>query len=220
MNNDSILQNLTKAFEVLKDSWSSKSEAITKCIVETAVYDADMAMDMWHYILLQNREKLREKDVAEKCVCDIVEKYEEKNKSKYHFWGREYEYIIVLDYIAPYLVKRPEMIKLIFGETINAGNYYSNHSVPSLIAGILLQGKPQVTSFLIETLASNKMMFDITIGDLLRRAYELIEEVYENTDVNKLYSITPEVKNALLSSLDFIKDDKDKADCMVTLLSI
>ena len=220
MSDNTILQSLIKAFEILKDSWSSKSEAITKCIAETEVYDSDIAMDMWLYILQQNREKLKEKDVAEKCVCNVVEKIEEKNKNKYDFWGREYEYVIVLDHIAPYIVKRPEMIKLIFGESVNAGNYYSNHSVPSLIAGIFLQNKPQIASCVIEEMAKNRMMVDVTIGDLLRRAYELIEEVYKNTDLNKLYSITPEVKEALLSSIELIKNESEKADCLITILSI
>ena len=35
MNNEIILQSLTEAFEIIKDSWDTKKEAIINCIVET-----------------------------------------------------------------------------------------------------------------------------------------------------------------------------------------
>ena len=51
MDNGIILQSLTDAFEVLKDSWATKKEALIHCIVETEVYDGEIAMSMWQYIL-------------------------------------------------------------------------------------------------------------------------------------------------------------------------
>lgn len=51
MNNEIILQSLKESFEILKDSWETRNEAIVNCIVETEAIDGDMAMDMWNYIL-------------------------------------------------------------------------------------------------------------------------------------------------------------------------
>ena len=217
MDDDFILQSLIKAFEVLKDSWSTKSEVITKCIVETEVYDGDVAMDMWLYILQKNRKELGEKDFAEKCVHNVLAKFEVLNRKQYDEWSSEYR--VVLDHVAPYIIKSPELIKLIFGETAISGDYYPDHLVPSLIAGILLENKPQIVSCVINALAHNKKLTDVTIGDLLRKAYKLIEDVYDDSDINDLYVFSPEVKKAILSSIDLVEDQKEKADCIITLLS-
>ena len=219
MSDDFILQSLIKAFEVLKDSWSTKSEVITKCIVETEVYDGDVAMDMWLYILKKNRKELGEKDVAEKCVHNVLDKFEAQNRYKYDEWSSVFKYRVELDHIVPYMIKKPEMIKLIFGEAAILGDYYPDHLVPSLMAGIFLENKPQIASFITEVLAKNKKLIDITIGDLFRKAFELIGEVYDDSDINELYALSPEVKKAIFSSFDLVEDQKEKADCIITIMS-
>ena len=50
MDKDTVIRNLCDAFETIKDSWETKKDAIINCIVETELYDGDLAMDMWLYI--------------------------------------------------------------------------------------------------------------------------------------------------------------------------
>ena len=163
---------------------------------------------------------MKEKNIAEECIYGVVSKFEAKYGG--HHWD---DYGVVLKHIAPYMAKRPEMIKLIFGDTTISEDY-SSQTYSSLIASLLLQNKPQIAFCIIEALIKNKKLVNITIGDLLRKAVELIERTYDDSDIeedsdfNNVYKITPEVKEALLSGTEMIKREKEKADCIITILSI
>ncbi|MBQ6378127.1 MAG: hypothetical protein IJJ56_04965 [Prevotella sp.] len=219
MNDVFILQSLMESFDILKNSWNSKRETIINCIVETGIYDGETAMNMWLYILQNNKNKLKNKETAEACINEVLNRFHDKHK----FYGSEYDYRAILEYVAPYIANNNQIIELIFGCAYNAGDRKSSiweNLIPACIAGIILQKKPHAVKSLILSLSRNMYLIDTTIGDLLRRALEFIDRTSMNSELNDEYFVTPDVKDTLLTSIGALNSAEERADCMVTILSL
>lgn len=223
MNNDLIIQSLTESFEVLKDSWSTKKEAITNCIVETELFDGSLAMDMWHYVLKKNEELLNCEEETKCLVYDVIERFYHKHE---RYCNTEYVCKVIIEHIAPHIINKEDLIYDIFGNAYNAGYvevgafaHFCNY-IPMLIACILLQENAKIVSLLMNYLSQNMNMKEISIGKLLIEANGFIENIQKHEEkFQKLYKVTPQVKEALLSSLDYIKDPEIKAECTIAIIS-
>ena len=129
----------------------------------------------------------------------------------------------MLDHVAPHMVHNEELIKLLFEKTYNVGyssSYVYFEKISCLIASIFLQDSYSAVQTLIKSLANNKNMIDVSIGMVLRDTSKFLEEVSSNSELSELYSVTPEIKELLLNSLNLIKDAEDRADCTITILSL
>lgn len=223
MNQNVVLQNLLEAFEVLKDSWATKKGALIRCIVETEVYDGDIAMSMWQYILQKNQSIISNKEESQYLISGVLKRFCDKYNGYYcQFSGRN-DMRTMLEHVAPHLVHNEELIKLIFEKSYNAGydsSYMYYDELSCFIASILLQGSPSIVYALFKSLANNKNMLDVSIGMILRDTSNFLEEVSSNSELSELYSVTPEIKELLINSLDMIKDAEDCADCTITILSL
>ena len=212
MNNEIILQSLTEAFEVLKDS----------CIVETEHYDGDMAMDMWLYILQSNQESLMDLDASESLIHEVIDHFCKRNE-KYNNLDR-YVCHAILEHVAPHMIRKDNLIDYIFGRTFNAG-YSINHTgyeyIPMLIGAILLIGQAQIVRTLLGSLSRNNYLENISVGELFIKAnYYIKNEIQNNLDIfGKEYTISNEVKMSLFDSLDIIKDKEMRAECTIAFLS-
>ncbi len=222
MNNEIILQSLTEAFEVLKDSWDTKKESIIACIVETEHYDGDLAMDMWLYILQNNQEYLKDIELSDSLIHDVIRCFCEKNE-KFCNLDR-YDCHAIMEHIAPHLIRNEKLIDHIFGKAINAGysiKYNGSEYIPMLIGVILLIGQAQIVRTLIESISRNNNWEKISVGELFLKAkYYIKEEIQYNSEIfGKEYTISNEVKMSLLDSLDIIKDKEIRAECTIAFLS-
>ncbi len=223
MNNDIILQNLAEAFDVLKNSWDKKREALIYCIVETETYDGEMALSMWQYIIQKNIRKLSEKEGAEQLFYDVLNRFCERLNSHYNSCSGSNELWVMLDHVSPHLVQNSELIKILFGRSYNAGyksSYVYREIVSALVASIFLQGNLMIIELLMKALADNKHLVEVSIGVIFRDAFKFIEEISPDSELGERFQFTPEIKGVLINSLDFIKDKEERADCMVTLLSL
>lgn len=223
MDNDTILQTLTDAFEVLKDSWRKKKEALIHCIVETEAYDGDVAMSMWQYILQKNQSIITNKKESEDLISEVLNRFCDKYYGYYRqFSGRE-DIRTMLDHVAPHMIRNEEVIKLIFEKAYNVG-YHSSYvffeKVSCLICSILLQDSYSAVQTLINSLINNKNMKDVSIGMVLRDTLKYLEEVSSNSELSEMYAVKPETRELLINSLDLIKDSKERADCTITILSL
>lgn len=228
MNNEIILQSLTEAFEVLKDSWETKKEAIINCIVETEQYDGALAMDMWLYIL-QNHIPIITQEGANSLIDDVLDRFLKKNEVN-DFSSGENRCRAILNHVAPYLIKNEELIKAIYGNTYNAGyKCYPNLEWDDIltinsavcVACILLLGNSHVVEVLIKSLAQNNLMYEIPMGHLLLRANKYVEYICRNDSIfDHKYSISPEVKETLIRSLGYIEDKTERAECTIAFLSL
>ena len=164
------------------------------------------------------KSKLKNKETAESCINEVLYRFQKKHK----FYGNEYEYRAMLEYVAPYIVNNTQLIELIFGCAYNAGDCenYRDYLIPACIAGIILQQNAQAVESLIFSLSHNMYLFNTTIGDLLRRSLHFIEVVSNNSELNETYFVTPDVKDVMLTSIDAINNAEERADCMVTILSL
>lgn len=228
MNNEIMLQSLSDAFEILKDSWESKKEAIINCIVETERYDGSLAMDMWFYILQCHIPIITQED-ANSFVDDVLERFLKKNE-EHDYSSGENRCRAILNHVAPHLIKNEDLIKAIYGNTYNAGyKCYPDLQWDDIltinsavcVACILLLGNPHIVEVLIKSLAQNEFMFEIPMGHILLRANKHIEYICRNEDeFGKKYAVSTEVKEALLNSLQYIKDKVERAECTIAFLSM
>ena len=227
MKNEIILQSLTDAFRVLKDSWDTKKEAIINCIVETEAYDGSLSMDMWLYILQNHMPITNEEDVG--ClVDDVFARFVKRNEDNTYL----YNYCRgCFNHIVPHLIFKDELINAIFGKTCNAGfKFHFAESISDIdefhynivcISCILLLGNKHSTEVLIKSLSQNLFTQGLSMGKLLLKANECIEYIGRNEEkFGKKYEISQEVKEALLNSLVFIEDKIERAECTVAFLSL
>lgn len=225
MNNEIILQNLCDAFEVLKDSWESKREAIINCIVETEIYDGDTAMDMWAYILQKNSILLEDKEGVMHLIDEVLDSFHVKYEgtSIHH---NIYACRAILHHVSSHLSKNERLIKLIFGKSLNAGYKIDKWGgiyeyIPMCIAGILLQGNCQIVELLIKSLAENSLIKDISIGELFLKANKYLNLIYRGEDdLGIKYAMEPNVKDTLINSLNYFRDKNERAECTIAFLSM
>lgn len=221
MDNSVILQSLAEAFEVLKDSWSIKNEAITNCIVETEIYDGVLAMEMWAYVLRKNEKLLSNVENSEKLIYNVFYRFYKKYEK---YSNEEYICRVILIHVAPHMVKCEPLIRMIFGKALNAGHITEKwiKFIPIVIAGMLLQEDERSVKLLMRSLAQNNSLKDISIGQLLIKANEYIEIIKNHLDdMDKAsYKITPSVKNALLECISLLEDKEIRAECTIAVMSL
>lgn len=225
MNKNFIIHNLTDAFEVLKDSWDTKKEAIINCIVETEAYDGSLSMDMWLYIL-QTHMPIENQEDANNLVDDVLDRFLRKHEETDSMSG-ENESKAFLNHVVPHLINNEELIKSIFGKTYNAGyKCYPNMEFDEILTPrasvcILLLGNANIVEVMIKSLAQNTLMREVSMGKLLLRANKYVEYICRNDYIfDHKYSISPEVKEALIRSLGYIEDKTERAECTIAFLSL
>ena len=216
MNNDFILKSLMDSFEILKAKWSSKREAITLCISEMTKYDIDIAFDMWLYILKNNTELLKQDRDSEYLVSELIDHIVETIKVKYDMD----EDLIFIKIIVPQMLKRKEFFSLIYGNTYRAGARSSsfNDWMPTCLAYTLFVANPDDITNIMKLMSCNKQMKEVSVGTFLMRAINELKTIIEDNDIVDTYSISGDAKMALLSSLDFISDLSEKAECTVAVM--
>lgn len=215
MNNEIIKQSLVEAFEILKDSWEKKSEAVVNCIVETEIYDGDLAIDMWLYILQNNVDDIN-------CLYSVLSRFDKKY-SRYSL--KEYLCKTILEHIALH-VKNDAFISTLFGKVITAGackleDENSIYFLPALLASLLLVDNPPIAVSLLKSMSENSNLSDVEIVRLLTVSKYYVEAVLNNTSAfDKEYKVTDSVKEALFSCINLIQDKRARAECTVAILSM
>lgn len=134
----------------------------------------------------------------------------------------------MLNHVAPHFVRNENLIKIVFGLLINAGYsnkeyyYFSTPSelLPALIACLFLQDYPPSIPVIIKSLAQNKNMDDVSIGNLILKSNTYIDGVEKQwTWIERKFYISDQVKESLLNCLDLIKDKEDRAEIALSLMA-
>ena len=206
MNNVFILQNLCDAFEVLKDSWTSKSEAICKCIEETAKYDMSTALDMWLY-LLQSHKKDLKRDLGAEIVKKVCDRF---------YYSYDDHYKDAVSYICPILINKPELYIILYGEVIIKDNYDQPAFLTYSFAWFLTENNPNILLEILHLYNNNSYKEEFSIGSFMSKTVEAYKEIQEKYE-RSIYDANKEV---LMSFLENIKDRRERAECMVAILSL
>ena len=214
MNNDIMLQSLTEAFEILKDSWTEKSISITNCIVETEQYDGSLAMDMWQYIVQNNSDDIN-------CFYSVLRRF----GNKYSRWTTKENYCkVYLEHVVKY-IKNDNFISTIFGKVIGAGACIiaddgSVSFLPAFIASILLIDNSSLAMTMIKSMARNDKLLNNSIGKILASTQEYVEAVRNHiSEFDIEYEVTDSVKEAMYNSIATIQDKEIRAECTIAILS-
>ena len=215
MNSEIIKQSLVEAFEVLKDSWATKSEAIVNCIVETEGYDGNLAIDMWCYILKNNTE-----ENPHVPLYDVIRRFEEKYAkwtTKEDYCKVIFEHILIHDNIETF-------VSLAFEKSMCGFDTYDKGTVgfqQALTACILLMNSPQMITIMIKSLSQNKEFTGSQIGILLTEAKYYVEAVRSHiNEFDMDYKVTDIVKEAYFNSISLISDKESRAECTIAILSM
>ena len=226
MNNEIIKQSLVEAFEVLKDSWETKSEAIINCIVETENYDGSLAMDMWIYILQNNVSDLGTSDGINKLFDSILFKFHDRNCSNWKFL-RSNLCKTIIEHIVVHLDNKVQFVKAIMGNALNGGYsaywYYGDYhleALPAFISCIIASNNPKQVSAMMQALASNILMIVNSVGELLNKSLVYYSAIKENHyDFEGLPMLSNEVREVMLRDLSLISNKEDRAESTIAILS-
>ena len=63
-------------------------------------------------------------------------------------------------------------------------------------------------------------MKEITIGSFIMKSITELKSIMEYENISNNYSVSSDIKMALLSSLDLVSNSTEKAECTVAVLSI
>ena len=248
MENEIIIKNLIESFEVLKDSWTTKRDAIIDCIVETEKYDGDLAMNMWLYILEKEGVFISDDGTTtiffvdpklKECIGDVFEAFYYKYED---YKSPRLMCKVLFHHITPYIIQNERILRIMFECSCNMGycdiysffkkSRYENKYIPALVACIILIDNPKVSQKIVEFMINwtNSISWEnieddnfglIPVGELIRMSKEYIREVLNNKDDYDIeYKLTQRVKDALLSCADKIKYSKNKAEYTIEVLSL
>ncbi len=217
-----VIQKLTDAFQILKDSWPEKKESIINCIVSMNEYDGDLAMEMWLNILVNNEKELMAHNGSNFLIYELLQQMFFKHEQ--HWGGNYYICKVYLKYLIPYAIKNKKLLLEISGKADNGGfcnNSLNDEYIISLYASIFLTDNAQIAKLIFESFISNPLVDHKKIGDYIRMVIDTIINVQNNIDeFEKPYTITSDTIHVLMNCLDQITDEKSRAECIVAILSI
>ena len=205
MDKDIIIRNLCDAFEVIKDSWETRKEAICRCITGMVKYDSDIAMDMWLYIIDSHRELIKTEEgcktyidsVCGSLYCDVGDGlYEGATKAVYKS-----------------IFKNKELLTTLYREA-----YYSCDIIfqPEFceycLAWYMTENNPDNLKDVIILLSKNTNMKGYTMGLIITRAIGILRIIER--------AISKQSREILLSCVDYIEDKNDRAEITIAALSI
>ena len=228
MNNDIILQSLKESFEILKDSWETRIAALKNCIVETEKYDGALAMDMWLFILHDCKKKSENSIIPIDKIKPVIRGIFYQFIDKYYGVGN-YGWVdcceCFSEHIVQHIVGKEEFIKIIMEESYNAaysaydddGELKDFFYIPQFIASLFFLNNSRVTKLVIQSLSNNKYLIHTNIGAIIRKTIEIILYVLSRSTK---YHLTEDNKMMLLSCMDMLKQDEDKAECTIAILSL
>ena len=206
MEKDFIFQSLCNAFEVLKDSWDSKADAICKCIVQTSKYDMDTALEMWLYLLQSHK-----KDWKKYSGAEIIQKVSDKFYNTYDDGLHG-----AISFICPVLLNKPDLYRIIYGEVKISNNFDQTYFLVCTFAWMLGEKNPNILLDILHQFNNNPNKEEFPIGTFMAKSVE--EYNYFKRRYGR--SIPNENREVLMSFLENIKDKKEQAECLVTILSL
>lgn len=222
MDNNIIMRSMLEAFEIIKDSWPIKKDSIIRCIVETEVIDGNLAMDMWRYILEKNLILLKDKNENAHFVDDVILGF----NAKYESHPTPVNMCkTIYNHIAKHLVQNDNLIKILFGNLINAG-YSGQHywvesepsePIPALLACMISQNCARSIPVFMKSISGNVKMEDISLGELLLKSNYYLDGITIRWSSSHFY-LSDDVKGNLLNCLDLISDKNDRAEIALSLM--
>lgn len=187
-------QMLLESFDILKDSWENKSNAIKKIIANMSVCDMSTAMEMWLYVIKRNTKSLTEDswNLLEGILSDMEDKIGVKKLAKAVF-------------------ANPTLVTYIFKE-----NNYIGFETEQLLAYLIVKKDNSQLLSALQMIASNPHLGHSgdNIGEIITTA---INQIDQFSDDEKIAKSTKEILYDFVSQ---IENKKERAEASVALLDL
>ena len=216
MTKELTIKSLCDSFEQIKSFWETKSSVLTLCIAEMMKYDAEISLDMWYYLLNNNKKDIKTREGSELIIKDVLIKIEEVLAT---IDDRDEEFLIG-EYVVPYLAKRVDILELIYKKSFCAGSHQYEYMGETTVCFVfmILKGYSDAVRNVMYFLSKNTHMKEVSIGNFLTNSLEIIERIFNNNEVD--YEIGDDIKNELLDSLAYIKNKTERAECSIAIMSL
>lgn len=189
---------LSESFDLLKNNWDTKKDAIRGCITQMALIDSDMAVDMWLKVAkISKRKKMLDEDSSEMfnwtlyLILKKLDIYTEIRLATSIFKNREF-----CDY----------MYKL---------NAKLGDEESKIIKWAIFQNDVESILYILKNAQKNKSKNGYTIG---RVVFEAIKE-YNRIECEG-HVLASDTKLALADFVKSIKSKVEKSEANVALMSI
>ena len=195
-------QMIFESFDVLKDLWDSKEEAIRRLICRMFKEDPETAVEMWLYVLRNNKKTISRGEEYEASALT-------NNMLCFFFYGLNYEnYYNSYDNekemaLSKILLKNKELRTILFSKNKGIGD-----ETYHLLAHIIASDKPDILIESLNLIKDNKAE-DFTIGHALTVAIEHLGVSVPQQNI--------EILEQFVSN---IKDKQDRAEAFTALLSL
>lgn len=221
-HNDLLKQALYESFDIIKDNWKDKSEAITKAIVKMEKYDRNLSSSMWLYEVKANMFWANnDEEYSQKLGYDVM----------FEFWSVHEKYINTLyqchamgQFVLPTIENNEELLNLLFGTLRNACNHslWTIHPYGSVcLSCAIADNNIKLTNKIMRLVCSNNNMIEVSLGTFIATAFKYVEDML-NDDCNykNFLNISDDMIDLLLDNLKLIKDSQQKAECKIALMTL
>lgn len=181
---------LIESFSVLRDSWDSKEDAITKILKKMIAIDIDKTMEMWLYILEHNPNAVAWEGNAIAAIENMI---------------FDFQNIVSEESLANAIFNNEILSKLIFGK--NAGLSLSSSY---LLATLLKKNDQKLMKKILDLVKSKTATSGFSIGTVISKMIEHYEA--EGSRLSKSWV------RFLLSYIEDIPQQEDKAEATVALI--
>ena len=160
-----------------------------------AEYDINKALDLWQTLLIRNKRKLKNEDLAKELVEDLFCKISSSLYKDSFDNSTEEQFII--EKIAPLMQNKVELLDIIYGDTYcgGIGRYSWEQHLLYCFVGMILLGDTDIIKRIFTKLWGNKYMIDVTLGDYILKVSNLLNDLFEDEDFPNYISLEENIKN-------------------------
>lgn len=195
-------QMIKESFEILKNSWSSKEDALRRLICKMFKIDTSAAMDMWLELLELNKLRMDDYNsygLCDEMICGIVHGVD---RGSYSTRTLDNKTSIVL---AAEIFKNKPLYSIIFGKN----SWMSEHS-GRILSHLIVSDDTETLVDVLSLMVKNKFGEDSSLGNVLNAAI-----------VNLDGAAVPKQNIEILEeTVAQIKNKKDRAEAFTALLSL
>ena len=208
---------------------SSDIDVLFRSVLDMGEIDLEESISMWYELLCRFQSQLTNRKYVGKLIKDFFLYIDTKHGQYGDYYLLSHN---IIKYIIPAFIKHKDLVNIIYGHAKCGGVYYGHSYTPFCLACLIIENNADLVCKVIECLSNNTHMIDYnekyydyygcSVGAFLNRTYSSFCNIVDDYRFHDapINMIGDEVKEALVASLNLIKDESDKAECTVPIMSI
>lgn len=208
---------------------SSDIDILFRNVLDMGDIDIEESISMWYELLCRFRSQLTNRKLVGKLIKDFFLYIDTKHGQYGDYYTLSKN---IKKYIIPAFKKHKDMIDIIYGHAKCGGVYYGHSYTPFCLACLIVENNADLVYKVIECLSNNTHMIDYnekyydyygcSVGEFLNMTHSSFCNIVDDYSFRDapINMIGDEVKEALIASLELIKDESDRAECTIPIMSI